>query len=169
MSTGTLPTTNPNADKTSVTEAITRSRWAPFRSFFISLINLSLFFVGWQLLALSEVINPLFFPKATDMFSAMYHGFVDGIIGPQLLHSVKNFTIGMLIAAAIGIPRRAVDGRRSDHRPDPVALRVGDDVVAARRAHSAADPRSRLRQLDAAAPSSCCRPSFRSWSTAWRG
>jgi ABC-type nitrate/sulfonate/bicarbonate transport system permease component len=104
MSTGTLPTTNPNADSTSVTEAITRSRWAPFRSFFILLINLSLFFVGWQLLALSEVINPLFFPKATDMFSALYHGFVDGIIGPQLLHSVKNFTIGMLIAAAIGIP-----------------------------------------------------------------
>ncbi len=92
MSTGTLPTTNPNADSTSVTEAITRSRWAPFRSLFILLINLSLFFVGWQLLALSEVINPLFFPKATDMFSALYHGFVDGIIGPQLLHSVKNFT-----------------------------------------------------------------------------
>jgi ABC-type nitrate/sulfonate/bicarbonate transport system permease component len=104
MSTGTLPTTNPNADSTSVTEAITRSRWAPFRSLFILLINLSLFFVGWQLLALSEVINPLFFPKATDMFSALYHGFADGIIGPQLLHSVKNFTIGMLIAAAIGIP-----------------------------------------------------------------
>ncbi len=28
MSTGTLPTTNPNADSTSVTEAITRSTWA---------------------------------------------------------------------------------------------------------------------------------------------
>ena len=60
--------------------------------------------MAWQLLALSEVINPLFFPKVTDMFSAMYHGFADGIIGPQLLHSVQNFTIGMLIAAAIGIP-----------------------------------------------------------------
>jgi len=104
MSAGTLPTTKPGADSNSVTEAITRSRWAPFRSFFITVINLTLFFVIWQLVALSEVINPLFFPKATDMFSALYHGFVDGIIGPELLHSVQNFTIGMLISAAIGIP-----------------------------------------------------------------
>ncbi|MBB5166205.1 ABC transporter permease [Mycobacterium sp. AZCC_0083] len=104
MSAGTLPTTKPGADSNSVTEAITRSRWAPFRSFFITVINLTLFFVIWQLVALSEVINPLFFPKATDMFSALYHGFVDGIIGPELLHSVQNFTVGMLISAAIGIP-----------------------------------------------------------------
>jgi ABC-type nitrate/sulfonate/bicarbonate transport system permease component len=104
MSSSTLPTTKPGADSNSVTEAITRSRWAPFRSFFITVINLTLFFVIWQLVALSEVINPLFFPKATEMFSALYHGFVDGIIGPELLHSVQNFTIGMLISAAIGIP-----------------------------------------------------------------
>jgi NitT/TauT family transport system permease protein len=104
MSAGTVPTTKPGADSNSVTEAITRSRWAPFRSFFITVINLTLFFVIWQLVALSEVINPLFFPKATEMFSALYHGFVDGIIGPELLHSVQNFTIGMLISAAIGIP-----------------------------------------------------------------
>jgi ABC-type nitrate/sulfonate/bicarbonate transport system permease component len=104
MSTGTLSTTDPSADASAVTESITRSKWAPFRSLIITLINLTLFFVAWQLIALTEVINPRFFPKATDMFSAMYHGFADGVIGPQLLHSVRNFTIGMLIAAAIGIP-----------------------------------------------------------------
>ena len=74
-----------------------------YRSLVITVVNLSLFFVIWQLIALSGIINPLFFPKATDMFSAMYHGFADGTIGPELLHSVQNFTIGMLIAAAIGI------------------------------------------------------------------
>lgn len=104
MSTGTLPSTTAAADSSAVTEAITRSNWARFRSLIITVINLTLFFTAWQLLALSEVINPLFFPKATDMFSAMYHGFADGIIGPQLLHSVRNFTIGLLIAGAIGIP-----------------------------------------------------------------
>ena len=104
MSTGTLPTTNANPQSGAVTETIKRSKWAPFRGLIITLINLTCFFIAWQLLALSEVINPLFFPKATDMFSAMYHGFADGIIGPQLLHSVKNFAIGLLIAAAIGIP-----------------------------------------------------------------
>ncbi|MGV9798174.1 ABC transporter permease [Mycobacterium sp. NPDC003449] len=104
MSAGTLPTANATPETTAVTETITRTRWARFRSLIITLINLTLFFVAWQLLALSEVINPLFFPKATDMFSAMYHGFADGTIGPQLLHSLQNFVIGLLIAAAIGIP-----------------------------------------------------------------
>jgi len=104
MSTGTLPSTGTPADSSAVTEAITRSTWSRFRSLIITVVNLALFFTAWQLLALSEVINPLFFPKATDMFSAMYHGFADGIIGPQLLHSVRNFTIGLLIAGAIGIP-----------------------------------------------------------------
>jgi NitT/TauT family transport system permease protein len=104
MSTGTLPTTDASADGAAVTESITRSAWDRYRSFVITVVNLTLFFVIWQLIALSGVINALFFPKATDMFSAMYHGFADGTIGPQLLHSVQNFTIGMLIAAAIGIP-----------------------------------------------------------------
>jgi NitT/TauT family transport system permease protein len=87
-----------------VTEAITRSKWAPFRSLFITIANLSVFFTAWQLFALTETINPLFFPKATDMFGAIYTGFADGVIGPELLHSAKNFTIGLLIAGAIGIP-----------------------------------------------------------------
>lgn len=104
MSAETLPSTSTTASSSSVTEAITRSRWVQFRSLIILVINLSVFFTAWQLLALSEVINPLFFPKATDMFAAMYHGFADGVIGPQLLHSLQNFTVGMLIAGVIGIP-----------------------------------------------------------------
>jgi NitT/TauT family transport system permease protein len=104
VSAETLSPKSAPQESSAVTEAITRSRWAPFRSFFILVINLTLFFTAWQLLALSEVINPLFFPKATDMFAAMYHGFVDGVIGPQLLHSLRNFIVGMLIAGVIGIP-----------------------------------------------------------------
>jgi len=87
-----------------VVESITRSRWAPFRSLIITIVNLTVFFVIWQCIALAEVVNPLFFPKATDMFSAIYHGFADGVIGPQLWHSIQNFLIGLLIAGAIGIP-----------------------------------------------------------------
>lgn len=96
--------TKPNEDVSSITETITRSRWAPFRSLIITVLNLTVFFTIWQLIALSEVINPLFFPKATDMFVAIYDGFAEGIIGPELWHSVQNFTIGLLIASAIGIP-----------------------------------------------------------------
>jgi ABC-type nitrate/sulfonate/bicarbonate transport system permease component len=67
-------------------------------------VNLSVFFVLWELIARADVINPLFFPKATAVFSALYHGFADGTILPQLLHSISNLLIGLVIAAVIGIP-----------------------------------------------------------------
>ena len=94
----------PNEDVSSITESVSRSRWAPFRSLLITIANLTVFFTIWQLIAMAEVINPLFFPKATEMFSAIYNGFADGIIGPELWHSVQNFLIGLAIAAVIGIP-----------------------------------------------------------------
>ena len=87
-----------------VVEDLQVSRFAPFRTTVITIINLSTFFVIWQLIALSEVINPLFFPKITDVFSTMYEGFTDGTILPQLWHSISNLLIGLAISAAIGIP-----------------------------------------------------------------
>jgi ABC-type nitrate/sulfonate/bicarbonate transport system permease component len=87
-----------------VLETITVSRFARFRNVAITIVNLSTFFVLWELLAKAEVINPLFFPEISDTFSAMWTGFADGTIGPQLMHSVRNFSIGLLISAAIGIP-----------------------------------------------------------------
>jgi ABC-type nitrate/sulfonate/bicarbonate transport system permease component len=96
--------TTSSAADARVTEDLQVSRFAPFRTTVITIINLSVFFVIWQLIALSEVINPLFFPKITDVFSAMYEGFVDGTIGPELWHSIKNLLIGLAISAAIGIP-----------------------------------------------------------------
>ncbi|MBF8184234.1 ABC transporter permease subunit [Nonomuraea sp. K274] len=63
-----------------------------------------MFFLLWELLARAEVINALFFPKASEMFSAMYHGFVDGTILPELWHSLSNFLIGLTISIVIGIP-----------------------------------------------------------------
>jgi ABC-type nitrate/sulfonate/bicarbonate transport system permease component len=87
-----------------VLEAITVSRFSRFRNVAITIVNLSTFFVLWELLAKAELINPLFFPEISDTFSAMWTGFVDGTIGPQLRHSVRNFTVGMVISAAIGIP-----------------------------------------------------------------
>ena len=93
---------NPAASK--VHEAITVSPFARFRNVAITIVNLSTFFVLWELLAKAEVINPLFFPEITDTFSAIYTGFADGTIGPQLWHSFRNFMIGLAISAAIGIP-----------------------------------------------------------------
>ncbi|MFC0106914.1 ABC transporter permease [Kibdelosporangium aridum] len=85
-------------------EQIKVSRFAPFRNTAITLVNLGVFFLLWELVARAEVINPLFFPRITDTFDAMYNGFATGVIWPQLSHSLQNFLIGMLISAAIGIP-----------------------------------------------------------------
>jgi len=85
-------------------EAITVSRFAPFRGAAITAVNLLVFFVLWELIARTGFINPLFFPRASEVFSALYRGFEDGTILPQLTHSITNFLIGLAISAAIGIP-----------------------------------------------------------------
>ena len=87
-----------------VMEELQVSRFAPFKSTVVTILNLTTFFVLWELAARAEIVNPLFFPRITDTFSAMYDGFADGVIWPQLRHSLTNFTVGMIISAAIGIP-----------------------------------------------------------------
>jgi len=95
-STGTQPTPQ--------VETITVSRFAPFRGVAFTVVNLTLFFILWELIARAGVINPLFFPRSSEVFSALYRGFEDGTILPQLTHSITNFLIGLAISAAIGIP-----------------------------------------------------------------
>jgi ABC-type nitrate/sulfonate/bicarbonate transport system permease component len=87
-----------------VVEDLEVSRFAPFRTPAITVLNLGIFFVIWELVARAGLINSLFFPKITDTFKAMFEGFADGTILPQLGHSVSNLLIGLLISAVIGIP-----------------------------------------------------------------
>jgi ABC-type nitrate/sulfonate/bicarbonate transport system permease component len=97
----TAPTAGP-APK--IVEDLQVSRLAPFRTPAITVLNLTIFFSIWELIARAELINPLFFPRISDTFSAMYEGFTDGTILPELWHSVSNLLIGLAISAAIGIP-----------------------------------------------------------------
>lgn len=85
-------------------EAISRGHWARVRTLVITLVNLTAFFCLWELVAAAGVVNPLFFPTATDMFAALWAGFVNGVLGPELLHSATNLVVGLAIAATIGIP-----------------------------------------------------------------
>ncbi|MCU1667582.1 MAG: hypothetical protein JWP40_509 [Blastococcus sp.] len=87
-----------------VVEELQVSRFAPFRNTAITVVNLGIFFVIWEVVARAEVLNPLFFPRISATFEAMYTGFRDGVIAPQLGHSLSNLLIGLLISAAIGIP-----------------------------------------------------------------
>jgi ABC-type nitrate/sulfonate/bicarbonate transport system permease component len=75
-----------------------------YRTVYITIVNLSIFFLIWQLIAKAEIVNPLFLPSATETFDAVWTGFKDGVIWPELRHSLTNFLIGMAISIAIGVP-----------------------------------------------------------------
>jgi ABC-type nitrate/sulfonate/bicarbonate transport system permease component len=79
-------------------------RLAPLRIVAITLVNLTCFFLLWELIARAEWVNPLVLPKASEMFSATYESFASGEMWPHVKHSAQNFFIGMLISSAIGIP-----------------------------------------------------------------
>ncbi|MGI8329238.1 ABC transporter permease [Actinomadura scrupuli] len=99
-----VPTGQASAQRSPQIETIAVSKFAPFRSTAVTIVNLAIFFLLWELVARAELVNPLFFPKASAMFSALYNGFSDGTIWPQLEHSITNFLIGLAISAVIGIP-----------------------------------------------------------------
>lgn len=97
-------TATPAAPGTAVIENLEVSRFAPFRTVLITVVNLAAFFAIWELVARAGLVNSLFFPKISETFTAMYTGFTDGTILPQLGHSLTNLLIGLLISVAIGIP-----------------------------------------------------------------
>ncbi len=90
--------------KSAQTEAMQVSWFAPFRSPAITVVNLSLFFLLWELIARLELVNPLFFPRASAVFKAMWVGFTEGTLLQALGHSLTNLLIGLLISVAIGVP-----------------------------------------------------------------
>jgi ABC-type nitrate/sulfonate/bicarbonate transport system permease component len=98
------PSGRPEISKAAQTESLKVSRLAPFKSPAITVVNLVTFFALWELIARAQLLNPLFFPRASQIFEAMWTGFANGTILPQLWHSLSNLLIGMVISAAIGIP-----------------------------------------------------------------
>lgn len=70
----------------------------------LAVVNLTVFFVGWQLFAQAKIVSPLFLPAPTDMLNALRDGFADGSLTDALLFSLKNFAIGMAAACVVGIP-----------------------------------------------------------------
>jgi ABC-type nitrate/sulfonate/bicarbonate transport system permease component len=79
-------------------------RLAPLRVVAITVVNLSCFFVLWELLARSGWVSALVLPEASEMFKATYEEFASGDMWPHVQHSVQNFLIGMVISTAIGVP-----------------------------------------------------------------
>ena len=87
--------------------------WARYGSWFVTILNLTIFFIVWELFARSGAVNSLFLPTASDMFAALWHGLtttappgavISGSILDHLGYSMTNLSIGLAIACVIGIP-----------------------------------------------------------------
>ena len=87
--------------------------WGRWGSWFVTALNLTIFFCIWELFARSGAINPLFLPTASGMFEALYNGLttsappgavISGSIRDHLFYSLTNLSIGLIIACVIGIP-----------------------------------------------------------------
>jgi len=87
--------------------------WRRTRGTVVVSINLITFFILWELMVIYGEINPLFLPKASEMFAELWVGLTtrapegavfSGSILDHFLHSFKNLMFGLGIACLIGIP-----------------------------------------------------------------
>ena len=87
--------------------------WRRTRGTVVVSINLITFFILWELMVIYGDINPLFLPKASEMFAELWVGLTtrapegavfSGSILDHFLHSFKNLMFGLAIACLIGIP-----------------------------------------------------------------
>jgi len=87
--------------------------WRRTRGLVVITLNLITFFILWEVFTIYGDINPLFLPKASDMFAELWVGLTtrapegavfSGSILDHFLHSFKNLMFGLAIACVIGIP-----------------------------------------------------------------
>ncbi len=101
------------ADRIQETKWTAGEVWERYSPRLVTVANLTIFFILWELFARSGAVSPLFLPKASSMFAALWDGLttsappgavISGSIRDHLLYSLTNLGIGLLIACVIGIP-----------------------------------------------------------------
>jgi ABC-type nitrate/sulfonate/bicarbonate transport system permease component len=70
----------------------------------VLVLNLTVFFIGWELFARAEIVSKLFLPRPTDILTALVDGFSDGTLTDAVVWSLEHFAIGMVLATAVGVP-----------------------------------------------------------------
>ena len=87
--------------------------WRRLSPWVITAVNLTIFFIIWELFARSGAISPLFLPTASSMFETMWTGLtttapegavVSGSIIDHLGYSMTTLFTGLAIACLIGVP-----------------------------------------------------------------
>jgi NitT/TauT family transport system permease protein len=75
----------------------------PFYRYGLPLVGLAAFAGVWEIVGRFVVKNRLLFAPMSSTFAELYHLIVSGAIGPDLAVSGKEFIIGYLIAAVLGL------------------------------------------------------------------
>lgn len=70
----------------------------------ITLVNVTAFFILWELFATYSGIPRIFLPKLSLILADIPRMHAEGILLPNLWVSGKNFVIGVVIGVAIGLP-----------------------------------------------------------------
>lgn len=85
--------------------------WRRYRFWILTPLNLAAFFLAWEYIGRVELINPLFLPRASDMFVTFWRGltgtgteFVDGVLRENLAYSLRNLFAGVVIAIVAAVP-----------------------------------------------------------------
>lgn len=108
-----VETTTADPSRLEDVEYTAKDWWRRWGAWVITAINLTTFFILWEIFARLEIINKLFLPRASDMFITLWEGLTtsagpgalfSGSIRDHLLYSLTNLGIGMAIAIGIGVP-----------------------------------------------------------------
>lgn len=75
----------------------------PFYRYGLPLVGLALVAGAWEIVGRFVVTDRLLFAPMSSTFAELYHLIVSGAIGPDLAASGKEFIIGYLIAAVLGL------------------------------------------------------------------
>ena len=111
--TGKMPAPGADSDRIVDTGWTLAEVWRRFSPLLVTVVNITTFFILWELFARSGLVSPLFFPKASSMFEALWTGLtttappgavVSGSIRDHLLYTLTNLGIGLIIACIVGIP-----------------------------------------------------------------
>ena len=104
MTTATAKTVRPPDVKTFRAYRSSRRVYSRKQRWIIGVINLSTFFVLWQLVAVYSDIPQLFLPSVTDVFRELKEMSDEGILWGNLAISAWIYVVGMVISIAIAIP-----------------------------------------------------------------
>ena len=111
--TGQDPKSFEDADRIRKLKMTPGELWLLYGPWVTTVLNLTIFFILWELFARSGVVNKVFFPTASGMFSTLFEGLtrsappnaiISGQIIDHLLYTVRTVTIGITLACIIGIP-----------------------------------------------------------------